>query len=251
MNNDDATAKEPVIPNKKKPENQWLSFTCNLIVPIILLTKGKDWLTFLSATQLFVIAIAFPIGYFIYDLKKRGKRNVISIVGVVSVFLTGGIGLLELPPEYIIIKETAVPLVLGLVVVGSLWTPYPLVRTLLLNEDIINVGAIDAALLKQNKKPDFDKLLKYSTMLIAFSFLVSAILNFIVATVVVTADPAVDKELYNQQIGQMLGYGFLVIGLPTMLITMGAFWYLMSGLRTITGLTFEEIFPSLEEQKAD
>src|SRR5690606_41414891 len=60
-----------------------------------------------------VFALAFPIGYGLWDLRQSGKINPFSVLGVVSVFLTGGISLLELDPQYIAIKEAAIPAIIG------------------------------------------------------------------------------------------------------------------------------------------
>ncbi|MEM8550649.1 MAG: MFS transporter, partial [Verrucomicrobiota bacterium] len=52
-------------------ENPWFNLIFNLAAPILLLTKGADWLPFLTPAQVLIIALLFPIGYFIYDLQKR------------------------------------------------------------------------------------------------------------------------------------------------------------------------------------
>jgi len=239
--------RKSVRASAEKQENPLLNLGFNVAVPILLLMKGDNWLPFLPAWGVLVLALAFPVGYFFYDLRQRGKRNFISIVGAVSVLLTGGIGLLKLPPEWIAIKEAAVPALLGLAVIISLKTKYPLVRTLLFNEQLIDVPKVEAALAEKDQRPAFEKVLRNCTALIALSFFLSAGLNFLVAKLIVTADPAVDEVLFNQQIGQMTGVGFVAIGLPATLVMMGALWYLLSQLRKLTGLSLEAIFPAMEE----
>ena len=115
--------------NSKK-ENPLLSLLLNVVAPVAVLTllSGEDRL---GPAGGLVVALAFPLGYGAYDLVRRRKFNLLSIVGIVGVLLTGGIGLLELDPQWVAVKEAAVPLVIGAVVVGSLWTRYPLVRTLM------------------------------------------------------------------------------------------------------------------------
>lgn len=246
----DATTAAPGNPNQKQQENVWLNFGFNLIVPILLLTKGGDWLPFLPPAAVLVIALAFPVGYFIYDLRTRGKKNFVSVVGVVSILLTGGIGLLKLPPEYIAIKEALVPAVLGLAVIISLKTRYPLIRTLLFNEDIIDVPKVEQALETRRKRPDFEKLLRQCTLLVAASFFLSAVLNFFLAKWIVTADPSMGPEaetLFNTQIGKMTFWGFIAIGLPTTAVMMLALWKLINGLTHLSGLKLEEVFPALAE----
>ena len=73
-------------------ENMLLNLGFNLFLPIVVLNKGKKWFgSYLeiyfesSAVVILIIALAFPIAYFIYDYYKRSKYNFISIVGLVSV----------------------------------------------------------------------------------------------------------------------------------------------------------------------
>ena len=96
-----------------------------------------------------LIALCFPIAYFIYDLILRKKYNFISILGLISVLLTGGIGILEIPTQWFAVKEAAIPSIIGLAVILSLKTPYPLVRSILLNPELMDVPKIDAALLEK------------------------------------------------------------------------------------------------------
>ena len=108
---------------KPKRENIWLNFGFNLILPILILRKGDDWLGEplaglldapsdgpLVGSVILVLAVLFPIGYGTWDLLRRKRWNIISILGAVSAFLTGGIGLV--PGATVVmfaIKEAALP----------------------------------------------------------------------------------------------------------------------------------------------
>ena len=69
----------------------------------------------------FLIALIFPVAYFIYDLLKRKNVNVISILGFINVLLTGGIGIFGerfgLSKNWFIIKEGALPSLIGLALI--------------------------------------------------------------------------------------------------------------------------------------
>ena len=67
----------------------------NVLVPTLILTKlsGDEYL---GTTWGVVIALLFPIVYGLRDFQQRGKINFFSGLGVFSVFMTGGISLLEL-----------------------------------------------------------------------------------------------------------------------------------------------------------
>ena len=79
---------------KEPKENMLLNLGFNLFLPIIILNKGKKWFgSYLenyfesTAVVILIVALAFPIAYFIYDYYKRSKYNFISIIGLVSVLL--------------------------------------------------------------------------------------------------------------------------------------------------------------------
>ena len=86
--------------NSKK-ENPIFSITFNLILPVIILKNGDGWIG--ADIQLFgldssmlvlIIALLFPIIYFLNDFIKNSKTNFISILGFVNILLTGLIGIL-------------------------------------------------------------------------------------------------------------------------------------------------------------
>ena len=129
----------------QKRENIWISLGFNLALPIFFLRKGAEWFgsslgeilgvnedSTLVGSVLLLVAISFPIGYGIWDLLKRKKWNFISILGALSVLLTGGIGLIPgAPVQLFAIKEAALPAVLGLFVIISLKSKKPLIRLIL------------------------------------------------------------------------------------------------------------------------
>lgn len=63
-----------------------------------------------------VVALLFPMGYQAWDWWKNREIDVFSIIGFVSILLTGGIGLLQLDAKRVAIKEAGVPLILGIIV---------------------------------------------------------------------------------------------------------------------------------------
>ncbi|GHB95207.1 VC0807 family protein [Cerasicoccus arenae] len=222
-------------------ENLFLNLGFNLLLPVMILNKGAKWLPFLSPTSVLLVALAFPVGYFLYDLKKRKKRNLISILGIVGVLLTGSIGLFKLPPIYFAIKETLMPLLIGIAVVVSLKTKNPLIHALLYNPDIFDAEKIDARIDTPAKKASFNDLMKLCTWIIALSFLVSAFLNFFITKMIVVTDPRVDQAAYNSEIGTQHWVGLIVISICTLPISFYAMWRLFKGIEQLTGLTMEEV----------
>lgn len=241
-------------PNPRKKENVLLNMGFNILIPILILNKGDqffgDWLSPYfenTAVPILLIALLFPISYFFYDLVTRKKYNFISILGLISVLLTGGIGILEIPSEWFAVKEAAIPAIIGLAVILSLRTPYPLVRTFLLNPELMDLDKIESALDEQNCRGAFDKLLVRCTYWLGFSFVFSAVLNFVLARWIVVSPSGTDA--YNEEVAKMMLWSWPVIAIPCLVITMYALWLLMKGIQDLTGYKLETFISSTDERK--
>jgi len=247
------SSSEKSTPPKK--ENTFLNLGFNILLPIVILDKGKAWFgSYLEpyfenvAIGVLLIAIAFPLGYFIYDYFKRTKYNIFSILGLVSVLLTGGIGILSIPTGWFAVKEAAIPLLLGVAVIVSLKTRYPLIHTLLYNPEIINVERVQAALQEHQAEADFEQLLKTCTWLLAGSFLLSAILNYLLAKWIVVSPSGTDA--FNSEVSRMMRWSWIIIAVPSMAIMMVALTKLMRGIKRMTGLELEQVLHGAEEKPA-
>jgi intracellular septation protein A len=213
----------------------------NIILPVIILTKFSSEKYF-GTLPAFVIALALPIGYGVYDFFKERKTNMFSIIGLVSVLLTGAIGLLELDPKWIAIKESAIPLFIGLVVIVTSLTGKPLLNKLLFNETIVNKSKIDQLLEEKKQTQAFQRAMKKANYWLAVSFFFSAVLNFILAKVIVTS-PA-GTEAFNKEIGRMTALSFPVIAIPSTIFLFIILMQLVKSLKSLTGLSLEEIMKS-------
>jgi len=226
-------SEEPV-----KQESLLINLACNLLIPTLILTKlsGEDYLGIKLAI---VIALSFPIVYGVHDFFTRGKLNFFSALGVVSVTLTGGISLMELDAIYIAIKEASIPAVFGIATLLSLKTSQPLIHTFLLNEAILDLEKINQALSNNGRAQDFDKLLINASWILAGSFFLSSLLNYLLAVFILTAEPG--TVAFNEQLGKMTALSFPVIALPAMLVLTANLFYLFKGITRLTGIPLEEI----------
>lgn len=226
-------SEEPV-----KQESLLINLACNLLIPTLILTKlsGEDYLGIKLAIM---IALSFPIVYGVHDFFTRGKLNFFSALGVVSVTLTGGISLMELDAIYIAIKEASIPAIFGMATLLSLKTSQPLIHTFLLNEAILDLQKINRALNDNGRKQDFDKLLINASWILAGSFFLSSVLNYLLAVIILTAEPG--TVAFNEQLGKMTALSFPVIALPAMLVLTADLFYLFKGITRLTGIPLEEI----------
>lgn len=225
-----------------KQENQFQSLLFNIVIPVLILNKGSNYL---GTTNALLIALAFPISYGLYDWYQRKKANYISLLGLLNVGLTGGLALSGLTGIWFAVKEAAFPALIGLFVLGSAFTKKPFISSVFLNEQFIRVQIIEDKVAEFGKQLEMEKLLKLSTILLSLSFALSAYLNFALAQYVFKpidqASPQA-AEMLNQQIAQMTSWSFVVIMIPTITFLSGVYWYFMTRLTKITGLSHTTIF---------
>ncbi|MEX0332268.1 MAG: VC0807 family protein [Puniceicoccaceae bacterium] len=233
-----------------KRENGFYSLLFNILLPVLILTQGDRLIE--NAASVLVIALAFPVGYFIWDYQRRRKANFISIIGFVSILLTGGVGLMQLPRFWFIVKETAIPAIIGLAVIGSLFTRYPLIRALVYSKEIFDVDQIQEELKQRGNTEKMDKLLQLATVLLSTSFFISAVLNFILASHFVKTEPKVDPAQFNAEVGAMTGWSYVVIALPSMVFIIGILYMVAHGIKKHAGLGMEEAMaPHLREESEE
>ncbi|MCX6951481.1 MAG: MFS transporter [Verrucomicrobia bacterium] len=228
-----------MTPASPKKENMLLNLVCNIAVPTVVLMKfsSNKWLGPLWGL---VVALAFPVAYGVWDFATRKKMNFISVLGFVSVLLSGGLGLMKADGFWFAVKDAAVPSIIGIGVLVSLRTKTPLVNQLFYNDQIVDVPRVDAALDARGERPAFNRLMRNASIWLALAFLVSAVLNFGLARYVLKSPPATPE--FNEELGRMHILVWPVIVIPSMVVMMTVFWKLISGLTRLTGLTTDEIF---------
>lgn len=192
----------------------------------------------LGASGALLVALAFPFAWGLYELLKHRKVNFIALLGLVSVLLTGGIGLLKIDPQWLAIKEAAVPGVIGIAVLISARTRYPLVRTLLYTPAVLNIERIHQKLVENGALTAFEERLVRATHGLSGTFFFSSAMNYILAKSIVTS-PA-GSQAFNEQLGTLTFLSYPIIAIPSLVMMTGLFYYLWRTIRTLTGLTLEE-----------
>ena len=215
-----------------------IDLVVSILLPSFILMKlsGNDEL---GATGGLVVALAFPISWGLFELIKYKKFNFIALLGLISVLLTGGIGLFELDNKWLAIKEAAIPGLISVAVLVSAFTPYPLVKTLLFNPEVLDVEKIKQMLQEKASMPLFENRLMKATFFVAGSFGFSAVMNYILAKWIVVS--AAGTPEFNEELGQLTLYSYPMIALPSMLMMGGIFYYLWRTIHDLTGLELEEV----------
>jgi len=237
------TTRTPHATHKPRP---MVDLLVSLIIPSLILMKlsGENDL---GADGALLLALAFPLGWGSFELIKYRKFNFIALLGLISVLLTGGIGLLKLDNQWLAIKEAAIPGVIGIAVLVSTYTRYPLIRTLLFNKNVLNVDKIHERLEQAGNTQQFEARLLKATYWLSSTFFFSSAMNYILAKWIVVS-PA-GSEAFNAELGRMNLLSYPMIAIPSMVMLMAIFYYLWRTIHGLTGLKLEEVMANPEQDK--
>lgn len=246
-------------------ENPLTNILVNVIVPVLVLSYlskdpalqeqlGKEvrpW--HIGPAKAMVLALALPIGYGIWFFVRHRKANFFSFLGLISVLLTGGLTIYlwnqdgSIKPnaaQLFGLKEASIPLVLGCAIFVSHWTKTPLLNAFLYSPQIFDLKRIEKAVTERGAEDSYRRLLFASTTIFSSSFLISTVANFFLALHFlggIDTNAADALEQYNKGVAKLTGWGFAVIGAPILVLLFFLLWFLLKGLRRITGLTNDEI----------
>ncbi len=217
--------------------NPWIELLVALVIPSVILMQLSDPAR-LGPVPALLLALAFPLGWGAWDYLARRKLNFFAALGLVSILLTGGIGLLELDARWLAVKEAAIPGLLGLAVAVSAHTRHPLVRVLLFNPAIMHVELIRESLVRRGTLDRFEARLRTATWMLGGAFFFSSAMNYLLATWIVVS-PA-GTAAFNEELGRLTLLSYPVIALPSMLIMAAVLYYLTRAIRSLADLEWTQ-----------
>jgi len=232
----------------ERKQRPLIDLMLSIVIPSIILMKfsGDNKL---GTTTALVVALAFPIGLGLYELIRFRNTNYIALLGLVSVLLTGSIGLLQLDAQWLAVKEAAIPALLGIAVLVSARLGYPVIRLLIYNPKLLNTERISTILRARGQDAVFESRLLNATYLLGATFFFSAVMNYLLARWIVVSPSG--SAAFNEELGRLTLVSYPVIAVPSMLMILGIFYILWRSIHGLTGLTLEEIMaPSLVDNRS-
>lgn len=226
----------------RKKENFLLNLACNVLIPGLLLSKGGAWLPAIPPRELLVLALAFPVTYFIYDYIRRRVANPISVLGFLGTLAGGAIGLVKIDPLWFAAKEAAFPLAIGISLHVTRRMKRPLVKAFVWNDAVLNTERIETALAERDAKAHAEKLFAKVSGLLSVAFFISTLANFILARWIVSAHPDADAALFNEQLGRFHLVSWPLIILPNIAYLLWLMLRFLKRLGEIAGIPEEELY---------
>lgn len=229
----------------EKLENPFYSLGFNILLPVLILNRGHEIFPSKGHLYALILAVAFPALYGVRGYFLSGKAPALSLMGAFGALLTGGLALLQLEGIYFAIKEGAVPLAIGLFVLGSALIKKP-AALLLFRSGAFNERLIREKLRQRGAEKSFEALMVRATAWFSLSFLLSAAMNFffglwIFKDISPSLPEAEKREILNRQIADMTWIGYVFIALPVTLIAALILWHGLNRLKRLTGLRLDQM----------
>lgn len=224
-----------------------LDLGLNIFLPSFILMKlsGPEAL---GKGNAFALAVAIPFFYGVASAVRERKLNWIAGIGLANILAAGGLQYLKVGHLGYALKEALMPSVLALFVLATLRTKAPFVHRVLYTDKLLHVDRIEKRLEERGSRSRLDSLLARTTLILAFSFVLSAALNFGLAVALLKSP--VDSVEFNQEFGKMTALSWPVIVLPSTAVMIFALYHMAHGLKGLTGLAWKEILRIDDESGA-
>ena len=86
---------------------------------------------------------------------------------------------------------------------------------------------------EKGKQAEFKRKIAISSYIVASSFFLSSVLNYVLAKMILVSEPG--TTAYTEELGRMTMLSYPVIVIPSMILLVTALWYLFSQIGKITG----------------
>lgn len=226
--------------------NALLNLLCNIAIPIFLLNKMTERWGYLPTL---IIAIAFPLCFGLFEYFYHHKKSMISVLGLINVLISGGLGLFKLGGMWFATKEAVFPFLIGIFVLLSPYFSKPFIETLLMNPEIMKTDEIEKITAEQGTQNKLKKLIHNSNHFFSFSFFFSGVCNYFLAIRIFTPldailDEAKKGQILNEQIAEMHSKALMFIAGPSFVITLVLLFYFLNQLEKITGIKKDDLLKS-------
>lgn len=231
------------IANNGKTMSHQPNPLADLVLTIVLPSLVLDQLSNparLGPAGALIVSLLFPVTYAGWCWWKRSGWNLFSIIGFITVLLSGGLGLLKLDAFWFALKESAMPLALGAAFPLSHVFGKPLINALVMQPHLINLRAMGAALNTPEKNTAYQAALLHGSWAIGLATIGSSAGNFLLALHLLRdKDPG--GEAFVKAIGTLNWAGMLVIGVPLCAVMLLVFVWLIRRIQSITGLEHADL----------
>jgi hypothetical protein len=221
------------------PPNPLLELVFTLVLPSIALDRFSKPES-LGPFWALVAGLAFPVAFGAWCFFTKRGWNVFSVIGLVTILLSGGLGLLKLDAFWIGMKESLIATAVGVSFPLSHYFGRPLMHSLVMQPQLLNVKVLQESLADAPRRAAFDRALFRASCMMGLSMVGSAVANFLLA-VWILGDKEPGSEAFVKGLGRLNWVSTVVLGVPMMAVMLVVFIWLLRQIQRITGLERDDL----------
>lgn len=213
---------------KKNQQNSlYQDLILNLALPSLALEYLNGSRGLGSPLMALSVGVTFPLISAALELRREGKLGLLPMLGLINTLFSGGFALVSVNRHWFPYKESALPLIIALLVFATLFSEKTAFERMIENQDELPFKD-----LKESEPVGMKKIFTVSTLMLALSFTISSLLNFLLAQKVFVdpyppITPELDAQLLNSQLSEMNWKGFVILFVPNIAMMMGIALYFM------------------------
>ena len=186
----------------------------------------------------------FPVGFGVWCWRKKLGWNVFSTIGLVTILLSGGLGLLNLNAFWFSVKDVAMSVAIGAAFPLSHYWGRPLINAMFLQPHLMQMARLEAALEVGERRREFNREMFKGSWMIGLGMVGSAVVNFYLDMYLLRGkEPG--SVAFVKGISTINWVSTIVLGVPLMVVMLAVFVWLLRRMQQITGLRKDELMHHL------
>lgn len=213
-----------------------LQFIVSFVVPIIILTRFSAESS-LGPTKSLILALAFPIFFEIYNVRKRKKLSMFSLLAIGGILVTGAISLLGLSEGWLATRRAVPYLAMSIAILVSIRIRHPILNALL--PQMLDMDEITSHAQKKHTVVELERSINRTSYMLSGVLLTIAIASYILTRIIIVSETGTTG--YNQEYANLRIWSLPIITLPLLVGFTGVILYLTQSIKKLTGLDIDSV----------
>lgn len=227
---------KPATKNNTAEPSAILQFIVSFVIPIIILTRFSSESS-LGPTKGLLLALAFPVAFEIYNVRKRKKFSMFSLLAIGGIIVTGAISLLGLSEGWLAIRRAVPYFAMGAAILISIQIKHPILNALL--SKMMNMDMVASQARKKKTLTELERGINKAGYILSGVFFIIAIASYILTRVVIVSETGTAG--FNAEYARLRILSLPIISLPLLVGFTYALLYLTKSIEKLTGLDIDTV----------
>lgn len=213
-----------------------LQFIVSFVIPIIILTRFSAESS-LGPTKGLLLALAFPVAFELYNVQKRKKLSMFSLLAIGGIIVTGAISLLGLSEGWLAIRRAVPYFAMGVAILVSIWIKHPILNAVL--PKMFDMDEVTSRAQKKHTLPELSRSINRTGYLLSGLFIIIAIASYVLTRMVIMSETGTSS--FNAEYARLRILSLPIITLPLLVGFTCALLYLTKAIEKLTSLDIDNI----------